>query len=301
MNIALVADDSAERRADNDAKHQLEIEIQLTTPRSYFVISSLSTDEPDCQDGSWFARGGALAPCYCLVHTKQMELADYRNVVVLTGAGISHSAGLPTFRGPGGLWADPELAKLSDVRALVTHRAQVCTMHWRLRRAIREAEPTAAHRALAAFEARLSAGTSFLIITQNVDGLHQRAGSRRVCEYHGSLARWRCEVCAAELEPPDGDRPVHCGQLMRAAAVMFGELIPPEAEHTAKRALRDCDLFVSIGTSGTVSPASSFVRWAEYNRARRILLNLEIYDEAREIFTECHAGPADDLVPRWFT
>jgi len=230
-----------------------------------------------------------------------MDLASYRNIVVLTGAGISHSAGLPTFRGPGGLWTDPELEKLSDVRALVTDRAAVCAMHWRFRGAIREVGPTAAHRALAAFEARLPAGAGFLIITQNVDGLHQRAGSRQVCEYHGSLARWRCERCAAELEPPDGDPPVHCGQVMRPAVVMFGELIPPDAEHAAKRALRDCDLFVSIGTSGTVWPASSFVRWAEYNRARRILLNLEIYDDARELFTECHAGPADDLVPRWFT
>lgn len=77
-------------------------------------------------------------------------------------------------------------------------------------------------------------------------------------------------------------------------------MIPADAEHAAKRALRDCDLFVSIGTSGTVFPASSFVRWAEYNGARRILLNLEIYDEAREMFTECHAGIADELVPRLF-
>lgn len=229
-----------------------------------------------------------------------MDLASYRNIVVLTGAGISQSAGLPTYRGPGGMWTDPRLEGLSHADALISRRTEACTMFWGFQRSISKVEPTVAHRALAAFEARLPAHASFLIITQNVDGLHQRAGSRRVCEYHGTLARWRCEICATELVPPDGDPPVHCGQIMRPAAVLFGEMIPPDAEHTAKRALRDCDLFVSIGTSGTVSPASSFVRWAEYSGARRLLLNLEIYDEAREVFTECHAGTADDLVPRLF-
>jgi NAD-dependent deacetylase len=87
---------------------------------------------------------------------------------------------------------------------------------------------------------------------------------------------------------------------MRPAAVLFGEQIPIDAELITKRALRDCDLFVAIGTSGTVWPASSFVRSAEYNGARRILLNLEIDDEMRDVFTECHAGTADELVPRLF-
>lgn len=229
-----------------------------------------------------------------------MNLASYRNIVVLTGAGISQAAGLPTYRGAGGLWSDPELARLSDVSALVSHRAEACGMFWRFRRAIAGVEPTAAHRALAAFERALPGEASFLIVTQNVDGLHQRAGSQRVCEYHGTLTRWRCEGCGVELEPPDGDVPAHCGELMRPSAVMFGELIPPAAERAAKHALRDCDLFVAIGTSGTVWPAASFVRWAELNGARRILVNLEIDDEAREVYGECHAGTADDLVGKLF-
>ena len=87
---------------------------------------------------------------------------------------------------------------------------------------------------------------------------------------------------------------------MRPAVVLFAETIPPQAEHTLKRVLRDCDLFVAIGTSGNVSPASSFMRWAEYAGARRILLNLEIFDEARSLHSECYAGPADELVLRWF-
>jgi NAD-dependent protein deacetylase/lipoamidase len=229
-----------------------------------------------------------------------MQLAGYRNIVVLTGAGISQAAGLPTYRGPGGLWSDPELVALADVAAMTANRAEACTMFWKFHQAITGVVPTVAHRALAAFEQALPAETRFLLITQNVDGLHQRAGSQRVCEYHGTLSRWYCEVCNAEFEPPDGDLPNHCGLLMRPSAVLFGEMIPAGAERAAKVALRSCDLFVAVGTSGTVWPAASFVRWAEINGARRILINLEIDDDARDAYAECHAGTADELVPRLF-
>jgi len=227
-----------------------------------------------------------------------MDLASYRNIVVLTGAGISQAAGLPTYRGPGGLWNDPSKIALSDASALATRRAEACAMFWQLYSSARDVKPTAAHRALAAFEAKLPASANYLLITQNVDGLHQAAGSTRVCEFHGSLARWRCEVCGTEQLLPDS--PSHCDEPMRPCAVLFGEEIPAAAEHAAKRALRDCDLFVAIGTSGTVVPAASFVRWAAYAGARRILLNLEIDDNARGEFSECHAGTADELVARWF-
>jgi NAD-dependent deacetylase len=232
------------------------------------------------------------------------DLASYRNIVVLTGAGISQASGLPTYRGKGGLWADPKLAELVFVEAMTTRRREACSMLWQFRRSIAGVEPTAAHRALAVFEARLPAGANFLIVTQNVDGLHQRAGSRRVVEYHGTLQRWFCELCALETgfetDPPEGELPEHCGELMRPATVLFGEMIPPEAEHAATVALRECDLFVAIGTSGTVYPAASFVRWAEINDARRILINLEIDEEAHDAYAEGHAGAADDLVPQLF-
>jgi len=229
------------------------------------------------------------------------EFRGYKRIVVLTGAGISKSAGLPTYRGPDGLWNDESLAALSDASSLRTRRKEATDMFWKFRRAIVKVEPTAAHRALAAFEASLPAGAEITIITQNIDGLHQAAGSKRVCEYHGSLARWHCEVCEDEVAPPDGEAtPTCCGESMRPSAVLFGEMIPVDAERTAKQALRECDLFVAIGTSGTVQPASSFVRWAEYNNALRVLLNLEIFDGARSEFTHCHSGTADDLVPRFF-
>ena len=225
----------------------------------------------------------------------------YKRIVVLTGAGISKSAGLPTYRGPDGLWKDEDRAALSEVRSLVTRRDEVTGMFWSFRRAIQRVTPTRAHRALADFEAQLAPEAQLTILTQNVDGLHQAAGSRRVCEYHGSLWRWRCEVCRHEVEPPDGEAtPEHCGETMRPSVVLFGEMIPVDAERTAKHALRECDLFVAIGTSGFVQPAASFVRWAAYNNARRVLLNFEIFDGARSEFTHCFAGTADDLVPQFF-
>jgi NAD-dependent deacetylase len=224
--------------------------------------------------------------------------SGYKHIVVLTGAGISQAAGLPTYRGAGGLWNDPSKIALSSIEALRERREEACAMFWELYTSARDVKPTAAHRALAAFEEALPPKTDYLLITQNVDGLHQAAGSKRVCEFHGSLARWRCQECGEEQLLPT--EPRHCGQPMRPCAVLFGEEIPAEAEHAAKRALRDCDLFVAIGTSGTVVPAASFVRWAEYAGARRVLLNLEIDADARGSFSECHAGPADELVPRFF-
>ncbi len=226
--------------------------------------------------------------------------SDYKNIVVLTGAGISRSAGLATYRGPGGLWTDEDKAKMSHVSSLRTMRTEVCDMFWSFREAIVKVSPTTAHRAIAAFEETLPSGASFTILTQNVDGLHQAAGSRNVCELHGNLRRWRCEECGHVATPSDGEPPVHCGERMRPDVVLFGEMLGVETERTMKHALRECDLFIGIGTSGTVEPAASFVRWAALNHARRVLINLEVFDDARDLYTEVHAGESDALVPSLF-
>lgn len=231
---------------------------------------------------------------------QEVDLARYHNIVVLTGAGISQAAGLPTYRGPGSSWADSGLAAMSTATALAERRTQVTDVFWSMRRALASVVPTAAHRALAAFEAALPMTTRFTVITQNVDGLHLAAGSESVCEYHGSLLRWRCERCGDIEEPPArSPTPMHCRQRMRPDIVLFGEPIAPDAARAAKHALRGCDLFVAIGTSGTVAPAADLVHLAAVEGARRVLLNLDIFDGAREVFSECHAGTADDLVPRF--
>jgi NAD-dependent deacetylase len=225
-------------------------------------------------------------------------LATYKHIVVLTGAGISHAAGLATYRGPEGLWNDPKKMALAELAALETRRDEVTNMFWSFREQSRLAMPTLAHQALAAFEQQCT-GT-FMIVTQNIDGLHQRAGSQHVVEYHGNLAHWRCEICGRETDPPTGAVPRCDGQAMRPDIIFFGEAIPVAAEREVKAELRACDLFVAIGTSGTVWPAASFVRSADYAGARTVLLNLEIDDDASLAYREVHAGAADELVPSFF-
>jgi len=226
-----------------------------------------------------------------------------RNVVVLTGAGISVASGLKPYRGPGGLWtANPELATRLvagiDVEALWT-----VACDWR--KELASAAPNAAHHALADFERNLRRrGGKFTLITQNVDGLHLRAGSVNVVEFHGSLRRSRCNVeCGAEPfsdERSAGAVPscTACGAPARPDIVLFDELIGAFEDWSAKRALRDCDLFVAIGTSGTVSPASNFVRSAAYAGAHTMLVNLEASDSVP--FAEVVRGDAQILVPELF-
>jgi len=234
-----------------------------------------------------------------LSHRKQQP----RKVVVLTGAGISVASGLKPYRGPGGLWtANPELATRLvagiDVESLWT-----ITCDWRAELA--SAVPNAAHRALAEFERKLlERGGTFTLITQNVDGLHTLAGSVNVVEFHGSLRRSRCSAaCGAESFEDDrcaGPVPScpHCGSPVRPDIVLFNEMIGALADWSAKRALRDCDLFVAIGTSGTVSPASNFVRSAAYAGAHTVLVNLEASESA--VFSEVIRGDAETLVPELF-
>jgi len=226
-----------------------------------------------------------------------------RKVVVLTGAGISVASGLKPYRGPGGLWtANPELANRM-VAGIDAETLWTVTCDWR--KELSAAEPNAAHRALAAFEKELLArGGTFTLITQNVDGLHSLAGSVNVLEFHGSLRRSRCSVaCGANAFGDDRkDEPVPvcsaCGAPVRPDIVLFNEMIGAFEDWSAKRALRECDLFVAIGTSGTVSPASNFVRSAAYAGAHTVLVNLETSDAVP--FAEVIRGEAQSLVPELF-
>jgi NAD-dependent deacetylase len=229
---------------------------------------------------------------------------EARNVVVLTGAGVSVASGLKPYRGPGGLWTtNPELASRL-VAGVDAETLWTVTCDWR--KELAKAEPNAAHRALAAFERNLIArGGAFTLITQNVDGLHTRAGSLNVIEFHGTLKRSRCAAaCGAEPfidERDEGPLPTceRCGAPVRPDIVLFNEMIGALEDWTAKRALRDADLFVAIGTSGTVSPASNFVRSAAYVGAHTVLMNLEAPDPVP--FTEVIRGEAQTLVPELFS
>jgi NAD-dependent deacetylase len=235
----------------------------------------------------------------------RIDAREYRNIVVLTGAGVSVASGLPTYRGQGGIWEKHEVAQYGHARALYEHPERTWRLFGAMRAPVARAQPNAAHRALAQFEAGLRAEQKFLLVTQNVDGLHQRAGSRRLIELHGNITKTRCLDDTCTL-PSFEDLAAHaeavprcpvCGGRLRPDIVLFGEEIPSQAGWQAKRALRDCDLFLAVGTSGLVSPAADFVRSAEYAGARTIYVNLEPMEPPNPAFRETVLGRAEELLP----
>jgi NAD-dependent deacetylase len=258
--------------------------------------------------GEGEGEGEGLPACATLSGVTEAidELAGWlrtaSRTVVLTGAGISVASGLRPFRGPDGLWTEnPELA--GAMKAGVS-MAEVWRAFGPMRDAISLAHPNPAHFALVALEAAAaSRGASLLVITQNVDGLHGRAGQRSLVELHGNLLRTRCSVCDAaptadavpHVSPPPCSR---CGAALRPDIVLFDEAIGAREEVDSKRAFRDADLFVAIGTSGTVSPAASFARWAKFERARTALVNLTPLEGPDPGYDRVLLGPADELLPR---
>jgi NAD-dependent deacetylase len=234
----------------------------------------------------------------------RLHQGAWRHVVVLTGAGISVASGLPTYRGPGGLWTRPENAEVPDAALFARDPSRLWSLFSPLRGLVRAASPNAAHLALAEWEARRAGAGSFTLVTQNVDGLHSRAGSRNVVELHGSLLRTRCgnPDCALSpfedtAEPTQAPACERCGQPLRPDITLFDEPLPVDAEWAAKKALRDCDLFLAIGTSGSVAPASNFVRGAKYAGAWTLLVNLTPMQPRHPDFDVEVLGRAEHLLP----
>jgi NAD-dependent deacetylase len=234
-----------------------------------------------------------------------IDRTKYSRIVVLTGAGISAGSGLRTYRGPDGVWEEHEVERYGHAEALASRPEETWRLFGGMRVPVLAAKPNAAHRALAAWEASLAKHQEFLIVTQNVDGLHQQAGSSKVVELHGNLMLTKCSSPTCDL-PPYRDEQCHqdsvpkcsrCGSALRPDVVLFGEEIPALPSWTVKRALRDCDLFIAIGTSGLVTPAANFVRSAEYAGARTILVNLEAMNPPNPAFKEQYLGPAEKLLP----
>ena len=189
-----------------------------------------------------------------------------RRVVALTGAGISAESGIPTFRDAmTGLWARFRPEELATPQAFLRDPKLVWEWYaWRRAR-VEQAEPNAGHRALAELESRVP---DFLLVTQNVDGLHARAGSRRITELHGNITRVKCFDCeriaddAALSDVAVPPRCVHCGGMLRPDVVWFGEMLPADALNQAMRASTECEVFLSVGTSTVVEPAASLPFYA---------------------------------------
>ena len=226
-------------------------------------------------------------------------MSRYQRIVVLTGAGISAESGLGTFRDKDGLWTKYDLADVATPEGFARNPAFVHEFYNARRVNLRDAEPNPAHLALAELERR-HAGR-ILVVTQNVDDLHERAGSRNVLHMHGELLKVRCENCG-QVAACTGDAGTatacpHCGIAgqVRPHVVWFGEM--PFHMDKIQLELSVCDLFVSIGTSGNVYPAAGFVAEVRrHGRAHTVELNLEP-SEGAGMFAEARLGPATELVP----
>ena len=237
----------------------------------------------------------------------RIDTDKYRKIAVLTGAGISAASGMRTYRGPDGLWNDETLVKYSHRETFDADPLGVWRFWWKTREACLAARPNRAHEVLAELEARIRPRGVFGIVTQNIDGLHARAGSRDVVEFHGNVLRARCSNEGCGL-PPFRDESVGadelplcplCGSPLRPDIVMFGEMIPEANSAGASRIVEGCDLFIAIGTSGTVYPAAAYVRLAARGGARTVYVNLEPIGDGDPFssFQEEQLGRAELILP----
>jgi len=222
---------------------------------------------------------------------------DIRNIVILTGAGISAESGLATFRGPDGLWEGHRVEDVCTPEALERNAALVHRFYDERRARLAKVEPNAAHEALAALDAEWPG--ELLIVTQNVDDLHERAGARRLVHMHGELLSALCAACGKAMRwthslPPESICDGCGSRALRPDIVFFGEM--PYQMDLIDDALRQADLFVSVGTSGAVYPAAGFVQTARHVGARTLELNLEP-SAGSFYFEESRMGAASALVP----
>lgn len=220
-------------------------------------------------------------------------------IVILTGAGISAESGLGTFRDEGGLWTKVRIEDVATPEAFVRDPELVQGFYNMRRRDAAAARPNAAHEALAQLEAGFPGEA--LVVTQNVDDLHERAGTRNLIHMHGELMKSLCGACGDRRPRPEdiapGETCAACGvAALRPDVVWFGEM--PYQMERIWDALRAADLFVSIGTSGNVYPAAAFAQDARRAGAETLELNLEPSEGAMD-FIDARYGRATEIVPAW--
>ena len=224
---------------------------------------------------------------------------------MLTGAGISVASGLETYRGNDS--KKNNIEQLAHIDRFQDNPLAVWEVFNSLREKSIAAKPNKIHRLLADIESKIQG--EFTIITQNVDRLHHRGGSNNVVELHGRIDITCCSNSECKLQPYFDDKvylaeaPICplCNSPLRPSVTLFGEFVPLDCEWQAKKALRNCDLFVAIGTSGTVFPAVNYVRSAEYVGARTIFVNLEPIDPPNPYFKEEYIGKAENILPKLFS
>jgi len=231
---------------------------------------------------------------------EKIDPRKYGHIVFFTGAGMSAESGVPTYRGRGGVWSHYRWEEFACQEAFDGDPEKVLKFHELRRAAVLACQPHAGHAAIAALEKRHPRVT---VVTQNIDGMHQRAGSVQVIELHGSLWRVRCQqdgVAEDIGEKYRSYRCASCGNWLRPDIVWFGDMLDQGVMAAAVAAIRSCDLFVSIGTSGVVYPAAGFPSFAKGNGARCLEINPEA-NEMSSLYDEALRAPAGEVLPELFS
>jgi len=218
-----------------------------------------------------------------LFETFRDKIRSAKKIVFVTGAGISQESGIPTFRGNDGFWRKYDPMTLATIDAFYDNPKLVWEWYEDRRKNILKANPNPGHEAIAALEKYVKV----VVLTQNIDGLHQRAGSSRVLELHGSIIRIKCTVCdysdnitASFKELPPQCK---CGKLLRPDVVWFGESLSQDVWEEAIMEANSCDVMIIVGTSLVVSPANTLPIYAKQNKAVLIEINPEQTDMSSEM------------------
>lgn len=218
-------------------------------------------------------------------------------VCVLTGAGVSAESGVPTFRGAGGMWEKYDFSKLATPMGFREDPRLVWEWYQLRQREIKKASPNPAHETIAEMERCFD---SFFVITQNIDGLHRRAGNKNIIELHGSIWRMRCtrDGTVTDVEAPVEEIPplCHCGSLMRPDVVWFGEQLSQESLERSSEIARECEVMFVIGTSAVVYPAAALPALTKNSGGLVIEVNLEPTDITSYADASCF-GPAGEVLP----
>jgi NAD-dependent deacetylase len=236
------------------------------------------------------------------IHQLKAMLADSRNGVVFSGAGISTESGIPDFRSPGGIWSKVKPVQFQDFLTSEDKRREYWRQKFVFDKDMQKARPNAGHLAVAKLIAQ---GRASCVITQNIDGLHQASGipDEQVIELHGNTTYAACLDCGQRHDLPpireafltDGSLPVcdHCGGLVKTATISFGQAMPAEAMQRAERETLACDLILAVGSSLVVYPAAGFPALAKHNGARLIIINRDPtpLDEAADLVLHSEIGP----------
>lgn len=227
------------------------------------------------------------------------HIKNYKKIVFVTGAGISQESGIPTFRGNDGLWKNHDVMKLATIDAFYDNPKLVWEWYNERRKNIFQAQPNLGHKAIAELEKYAQVA----VLTQNIDGLHQKSGSSKVLELHGSIVKIKCSVCKYKEEilieisnlPPL----CKCGNTLRPDVVWFGEPLPQDVWQNAINFASQCDLMIIAGTSLVVSPANTLPLYARQNNATLIEINpenTEMSEEMNEIIRKTGAETLPKLV-----